>query len=192
MISPLSYLLLPEIQREKAQASVPIMLERNLPDGSDPCLVTTTRGDFVVTRRTREGVYRFAFFRCPPEEETQITTHLFESLLQVSTGLGWSNRYPDLPSAMKALDRLEFESRTVILSKTLAGQFLGPDVQEGQVSYNKGLQVLVAPLPEGCAIVAAPPPSLGVYTRVGDYLGLQLTAVDQRMLLVSPHGNVAR
>lgn len=186
MISPLTYLLLPEIQRERDHASVPIMLERNLPEDSDPCLVTTTRGDFVVTRRSREGVFRFAFFRCPPETEPEVTSRLFESLIQLSTGLGWSNRFEDLPSAMKAFDRFEYSSRSVILSKGLAAQYLGQEVQEGQVSYNKGMQVLVAPLPEGCAIVAAPPPSLGVYTRVGDYLGLQLMAVDQRLLLVRP------
>lgn len=194
MLSVLSYLLLTERHRPRAASgsgfATPVMMERESPEGSDPCLVSTTRGGFVVTRRTLEGAYRFAFFHCPIEREGEVVTNLYRAVWDHSTTLGWGNRFRTPREALAAMR--DTPAKTVILPRSLAESFApGQEIPEGKVTIVNGLHVLVAPLPEQSAIVASAPATLGVYTRVGDHLGLQLTAVRQRLMVVGPDGNVA-
>lgn len=188
MLSVLSHLLLTERHRPRAARgggfSVPAMMEREAPGEVDPVVVSNTRGDFVQTRKTSEGLYRFAFFPCPIEEEGKTLAHLFQTLWAMSTTSKWSNRYQDVREALKAMKASPIEPKTVVLPKGLAETFAGQALPDGRVLVVEGLHVLVAPLPERSAIVAAQPTRLGVYTRVGDRVGLQLYNVPQTLMLV--------
>jgi len=56
---------------------------------------------------------------------------------------------------------------------------------KGFVAEVDGLRVLASTgLPDGAAIVAAAPGDVGVYTRVGDWLGLFFKRVDRTIALV--------
>jgi len=56
---------------------------------------------------------------------------------------------------------------------------------QGFVAEVSGLKVLIAPLLKGAALLTASPPLVGVYTRVGDYLGLQLCNAHQNIVVVN-------
>lgn len=62
---------------------------------------------------------------------------------------------------------------------------------QGHVAIVNGVQVLAADLPVDSALVTAQPEDLGVYTRVGDYLGVQLFDVRRTIVVVRPD-DVAR
>jgi hypothetical protein len=56
---------------------------------------------------------------------------------------------------------------------------------QGYVTLYDNMQVLLANLSDGRAFVSAIPSALGVYTRVGDHLGILLQRVDRALMVVS-------
>lgn len=184
--SILSYLLATERLRPRAASgagfSVPAMSERGVPEGLDPILVTNARGSFVITKRNREGMARFGFTPCSVEQEPALFTKLCADLSTLSKGLRWPNRFKTPREAITAMQRSRFNPKSLVLPRlVLHTDSEGASVQQGRF---EGLQVLSADLPSNSSILVSDSAALGVYVRVGDYLGLQLYNVNQTVAII--------
>lgn len=185
VISVWDRLLVPERYRQRVfkkagGLSIPLMMELELEAKEDPLLVTNTRGVFVLSRRTKEGFGRYGFFECPLELESNLLQSLYLTLDTLSKTRGWAS---PATSVSEAIGRL-IEPKSIVLSRNLIPSICGNGFTsdqvdtlmktQGHIAVVNGMQVLAGNLPPGAAIVATQPKVLGVYTRVGDYLGLQL------------------
>lgn len=184
-----SYLLVAERLRPRADPgagfSVPALSERGVVDGLDPILVTNARNGFVVTRKNREGMARFGFSLCTLEEEPALLAGLVQQVVSLSVQGGWSNRFNSVGEAIDSMRDSRFKPKNLILPRGVLSRFTDEDgVQHGKI---EGLQLLSTDLPDRCAILVADAPALGVYTRVGDYLGLQLYNVDKTLSVIESH-----
>jgi hypothetical protein len=184
-----SYLLVAERLRPRADSgagfSIPALSERGVEDGLDPILVTNARKGFVVTRKNREGMARFGFSLCTLEEEPELLVTLVQQIVKMSIQGGWSNRFSSVGEAIDAMKASRFKPKNLVLPRGVISRFTDADgVQHGKV---EGLQLLSTDLPEKCAILVADAPALGVYTRVGDYIGLQLYNVDKTFAVIESH-----
>lgn len=201
-VSVLERLLLTERYRPRDAPrggfSVPMMLERSVIPEHEPLVVSNTRGSFVQTRRTKEGTARYAFFECRLEDEGSVLGRLFSAMQSVASTPGWPST---AASVSEALARFPL-AKSIVLSESLVAKMLGDAYPldqvralmglQGYLAIVEGRQVLAhASIPQGCAIVTASPQALGVYTRVGDYLGLQLLNVRQTILTVRVPDDVA-
>lgn len=178
MVPVLSRLLTTERHRQRMgltlSPSIPMMLEREVDPSEDPLLVTNTRGKFVETRRNLAGMGRYAFTPCQLEEEPLLLQELFTTM---RAQLGAK------PSLVEALSTLP-TAKSIVLSETLVSQVLGENLSvekmrevmnlQGYLAMVDGRQILSCPFPAGSAMVLAAPKNLGVYTRVGDYVGIQI------------------
>jgi len=185
--SALSHLLVTERLRQRAASrggfSIPAMEERDVPENVEPILSTNMRGDFLMVKRGTLGNARYAFFKCPPALEGAVVTRLFETLGNLASVSGWSNVFGTVLEAVDAMRLTPFAPKTIVIPT--------PDeLPEGVATSIQGLQVVTAPLPQGCGLVATQPTSLGVYTRVGDHLGLQLYNVSRTLMVVRPNGSL--
>lgn len=161
------------------------MSERGVSDGLDPILVTNARRGFVITHKNREGMARFGFSPCTLEEEPLVLASLVEHLLGFSTSCGWSNRFESVREAIDFMSKSKFKPKNLILPRGVISRFTDSEgVQFGKV---EGLQLLSSNLPDRTAILMADAPALGVYVRVGDYIGLQLYNVDKTMVVIESH-----
>jgi hypothetical protein len=88
------------------------------------------------------------------------------------------------------------EPKSLVVSESQLTETLGSDfdlnsarramVFQGYVTMVDGMQLLLSDLAEGLALVAGPPSTVGIYTRVGDHLGLLLQQVDRAIMVVRP------
>ena len=164
-----------------------------------PLLATNMRGAFVPTRRNVEGMAPCGFTHCPPGQEGPLLNELHRALWQLATSEGWSNRCTSVPDAVERLRQLGVEPKSLVISEAFLSDILGADFDldaakqamdfQGYVSVVEGMQVLLSGLPLGSAIVAGPPATMGLYTRIGDHLGLLLQRVNRSLVLV--RSNVA-
>lgn len=165
--------------------SIPAMSERGVADGLDPILVTNARRGFVVTHKNKEGMARFGFSPCTLDEEPLMFRALVEQLLSLSVSRGWVNRFDSVGGAVDFMAGSRFKPKSLVLPRGVISRFSGSDgVQVGKVH---GLQLLSSDLPEKTAILMTDAPALGVYVRVGDYVGLQLYNVDKTMVVIKSH-----
>jgi hypothetical protein len=184
-----SYLLVAERLRPRADSgagfSVPALSERGVVDGLDPILVTNARRGFVVTRKNREGMARFGFSPCTLEEEPALLVDLVYRVASLSVEHGWVNRFKSVGEAIDSMSVSRFKPKNLVLPRGMVSRFTDDEgVQHGKV---EGLQLLSTDLPDKCAILTADSPALGVYTRVGDYIGLQLYNVDKTLAVIESH-----
>lgn len=165
--------------------ALPAMSERGVTNGLDPILVTNARRGFVVTKRNREGMARFGFSPCTLEEEPLVLNSLVSCILSLSLARGWKNRFDSVGGAIDSMNGSRFKPKNLVLPRGVINRFTDSDgVQLGKVN---GLQLLSSDLPEKIAILMADAPALGVYVRVGDYIGLQLYNVDQTIAVIESH-----
>lgn len=191
-------LLKPERYRQRAAPdggfSVPMMMERDVTARQTPLLVTNTRGSFVYSPRARDGKGRYAFFLCPIADEAKLLPLLYTQLETLGRTPGWP---APATSVSEAVGRLR-KPTSIILSQSLIQSICGDGFTpeqvstlmsiQGHVAIVDGMQVLAGDLPRDSALVTVEPADLGVYTRVGDYLGLQLFDVRQTIVMVKPNG----
>ncbi len=190
-------LLRPERYRQRAAPdggfSTPMMMERDAYPTQAPFLVTNTRGLFVPSPRARDGKGRYAFFSCPIADESKLLPALYAQLLMLSRTPGWPT---PAATVAEAAGRL-VKPTSIILSDSLIQSICGDGFTpeqvatlmriQGHVAIVDGMQVLAGDLPRDSALVTVEPAELGVYTRVGDYLGLQLFNVRQTIVVVKPN-----
>jgi len=184
-----SYILVAERLRPRADSgagfSVPALSERGVADGLDPILVTNARREFKVTRKNREGMARFGFSFCTLEEEPALLGDLIRQVVSLSIQSSWANRFGSVGEAVESMQASRFKPKNLVLPKGVVSRFTDENgVQHGNV---EGIQLLSTDLPAKCAILVADAPALGVYTRVGDYIGLQLYNVDKTLAVIESH-----
>jgi hypothetical protein len=184
-----SYLLVTERIRPRGSSgagfAMPAMSERGVPEGLDPILVTNARRSFVVTRRNKEGVARFGLSPCTLEEEPLVLSALVGQVQSLSKVYGWSNTFDSVGSAVEAMSASRFKPKNLILPRGVIHRFTNSDgTQLGRV---EGLQLLSSDLPSKIAILTSDAPDLGVYVRVGDYIGLQFYNVDKTLMVIESH-----
>jgi hypothetical protein len=201
-ISILSRLLLPERYRQRAAPGVgfspPIMSETLCKDPIDPYLVSNTKGSFVLSRRGPEGTVRYGYFECPVDEEPSVVSKIYDTMWNITQEKVWGNCCSRVSDAIVQLRMAGLQPRSLVISLPLALRFCEADgaavaeslTRDGYAttlvcpSLPEGLRVLVAPLPESCAILCVNPKLSGVYCRIGDYLGLQLYNVPKNFVIL--------
>lgn len=150
-------------------------------------LVTNSRGGFTQTRRSLEGVARFGFSACPLKRESILLGRLYEALEATSVASGWNNRFDTTVAAIEFMRASPCKPKNLVISEGLVSQFTTDD-SGGLVGSIDGIRVLSAKLPLGAALLFTTPPALGVYVRIGDYLGLQIYNVRQNVAVIKVNG----
>jgi hypothetical protein len=180
-------MLVTERLRQRASSrggfSVPAMEERQVPENIDPILASSMRGVFLQVRRGLGGVARFGFFACPPSDENLVLERLYDTVLGKAEANGWPTLFGSIPEALSGMRVNGVAPKTIVIPVLHT-------MSEGDTASVQGLQVVTGSLPQGCALVAASPAALGVYTRVGDHLGLQLYSVSKTLMVVRPNGSL--
>lgn len=197
--SALSRILLTDRRRQRQAAvgagfSVPAMGEIKASEDVVPLLASNMRQTFVPTRRSVEGFARYGFSPCPVEEEPRVLSELYRVLLELSTREGWANRCSGLPQAIERLRSAGLEPRSMVIPVQTLRDVCGPDQDleaaqrsmaiKGHVAVVDGIQVLLSNLPQGAALVCAAPEVVGLYTRVGDHLGVLVQRVNRAIMVV--------
>lgn len=152
--------------------------------GQEPIVVTNTKGVLVQTRPLPDGHARFGFFECPLSKEAHLLTALYNWVISS----GGKSPITSVGEAIKAFPK----SRSLVLADSLVAEVLGPQYPpeqiaalmqtQGYLAIVEGRQVLTGGLPPGTALLLADAQTLGVYTRVGEFMGLQLYNVVQNAL----------
>ncbi len=197
----LERMLRPERHRQRAAPkggfSTPSMCFTSVGEEAMPLLSTNMRGNFRLTRRNAEGLAPFGFSFCPVGQEGPLLDELHRTLWELSTHGNWTNRCTGVPEAIALLQTLGMEPKSLVISERQLSGILGSDSDleaarsamafQGYVTVVNGMQLLLSDLPDGSAMVAGPPSDVGIYTRVGDHLGLQLQRVNRAIVVVRPH-----
>lgn len=198
--APLERLLVTDRQRQRAARgggfSTPGMCFVDVAADAAPLLATNMRGNFVLTRRNARGQAPFGFSHCPVGQEGPILNQLHRTLIELSVREGWTNRCTAVPEAIDRLHTFGVEPRALVLSESQVATMVGSGFDlnaarramaiQGFVTVVDGMQLLLSDLPEGSALVAGFPLKVGIYTRVGDHLGLLLQRVNRVLMVVRP------
>jgi hypothetical protein len=196
-LSALACIFTTERRRQRQAAvgfSVPAMGEVRVPEDAMPLLASNMRGTFLPTRRSGAGIGRYGFSPCRVEEEPLALSALYQALTELSTREGWANRCSDLTQAIERLRSSGFEPRSMVIPEQTLRDVCGPDCDleaarrsmavQGHVAVVDGIRVLLSNLPGGAALVCAAPEVVGLYTRVGDHLGVLVQRVDRAIMVV--------
>jgi hypothetical protein len=173
----------------------PILNEVDVPEDVHPLLVTNADRRFVTTTRSASrGCARYAFSEVPLEEEGVFVVEMYMSLLEISLSRGWTNRCNSVADAVNRLRNSLIEPAFLIVPETVLPEICGPDydpaqtavlmMRQGHVAVVDNMQVLPSDLPPGSAMVLAEPNTFGMYTRVGDYLGVMIQRADRSVMVV--------
>lgn len=173
--------------------TVPALSELKADRDIEPLLVTNMRRTFVLTRCSSTGIARYGFSEVPIDEEDSILSELYVNLLTIGAQKHWDNRCKTALEGVEGMRVRGLEPKFLILSKA---DIVGSDGEsndlerlamvQGHVADLEGVQVLLADLPKGAAMVTAAPSLLGVYTRVGDHLGVLIQNADSTIRVVAP------
>lgn len=175
--------------------STPALQECVPREGASPLLASNMRGAFLPTRVSAQGVARYGFLPCSISEEPVLLTTLYRTLLQLSAQQKWPNRCSSSAQALERMRSFGLEPRFLVISESLLRDVCGQEdlaeaqramASRGSIAVVGDLQVLLSELPAGSAIVTASPLLTGLYTRVGDHLGILAQRVDRSIVLVEP------
>lgn len=187
---------------EKVEASMrsgvstrPLFNEVVVSEDVEPLLVTNADRRFVPTRRSStRGVARFGFSEVSLDEEPAILAEMYMSLLDISLSHGWSNRCNSVSEAVDRLRGSSIEPAFLIVPESVLPDICGPQydaaqtagrmMRQGYVAVVDKMKVLPADLSPGSALVLAAPSFFGLYTRVGDYLGVMIQRADRSVMVV--------
>lgn len=137
--------------------------------------VTTTRGEWVPTRKSREGILRYGFCECPVGAEDLLLAKLCRTLDGVAA------RVSSVKEAAAHLERGGLQATSLVLPEALVERVCGENAVQGKV---EGLNILVAAIPDGLALVTAHPAFVGSATRIGDHFGVMILNADRTLVLV--------
>lgn len=194
----LERMLKTERYRQRAAArggfSTPGLCFTAVPADCMPLIATNMRGTFLPTRRNADGLAPFGFSYSPLGEEGVLLNELHRVIWDFSVRANWRNRCTAVSEAVDRLRSQGVEPKSLVVSEGQLARVLGADFNletarqsmatQGYVTVVDGMQVLLSDLSDGSALVAGPPPALGIYTRVGDHLGLLLQRVDRVVMVV--------
>jgi len=90
--------------------------------------------------------------------------------------------------------RVGYEPKALVVPFSLLKEACGSEVSpeeaiklmrfQGYVSQSQGVDILVADIPPGSALLTTAPPLVGFYTRTGEHLGLLLQRADRTLMMV--------
>lgn len=173
--------------------SVPAMNERSADPSHAPFLVTNMRGGFIPTRASMTQCVRYGFSEVPAGTDNTLLASLHKTLYDLSSGKGWSNRATTVQGAVTMLQSFGYKPSAVVVGRHAMTEIL-PNVTveqaqeqmwgQGHLAEVDGMKVYFSDLPDKAALIATIPALLGVYTRIGDYLGLCLQRVDRHLVVV--------
>lgn len=204
-MSILSLILQPERFRQRVSTksvgtlsghlqTIPAISEFVVDDWAEPLLATNARKRLVSTRVSSIGTGRYGFSEVPLEDEDAFFVELYGALEAYRHPVTGDPicRARTGGEALQLMRRAGLDPAHLIVS----GADLGtPDevvklkrlaAIQGYITEVDAIRTLVADLPKGCALLTAVPAKLGVYTRVGNYLGVLFLRVDLSMVLVEP------
>ncbi len=171
--------------------SSPVMQERPSSAEEGPFLATNMKRNFLPTRASVQGLVRFGFSTVPLGEEDC----LLEPLHTAICAHGTRERCISVRDGIQRLRSTGFEARTVVLPESRLSEICGTDFDrtkaralqkaQGYVALVDGMQVLVGDLPSDKALVATVPALVGVYSRIGESLGILLFRVDRTVVAVT-------
>jgi len=180
--------------KTKAGFARPVLCEQTMKEDDGPFLATNLRGSFLPSRRSLDGVVRFAFTECPVGSEGKLLTELYDVLWRTSVQQGWGNRCIDLGQARPLMETLGVTPGAFIVGPSILASATGKDLSEedidklmryqGFVAEVDGVKILASDLPEGKAILATVPSQTGLYVRSGDYLGVLICRANRSLVLV--------
>ncbi len=192
-----SKILTVERYRQKIHSTglcLPTLCEQEVDLLDTPLVVSNMRGSFVQTKRSQDGIARFAFSECPLELEGALLARFFQVLWGLSEQNGWSNRYTSISGAVRGFKKIGMPAVSLVISphalKKICGTSLDLDeidkmmAIKGFVSEVDGLRVLVTDLPRNQSMLISEPSLAGVCTRVGNHLGVLVRRADQTIALV--------
>lgn len=166
------------------------MQEVQVTADSGPYLATNMRNTFLPVRRGSEGHARYGFSSCTIEEEGDLLKEFYRVLETLSVREGWDNRCTSVEVAIQKMAA----PKTVVVPGAFLGEVCGKEVDlelaqqrmslQGYVAMVNGMQVLLADLPDGAALVTAAPAVAGTYTRVGDHVGILAQRVNSAFMVV--------
>ena len=206
MATVLGRLLVPERHNmrmpEKLEASVrsgvssrPILNELEVQEDVGPLLVTNAARRFVPTKRSAvRGVARYGFSEVPLEEEPQLVIELYMTLLDFSLRNHWANRCNSVSEAVTRLRGAGLTPTFLVVPESVLPDICDASFDpewaaqmmkaQGYVATVDNMQVMTADLPPGAALVCLDPKLTGLYTRVGDYLGIMIQRADRAIMVV--------
>jgi hypothetical protein len=117
------------------------------------------------------------------EFEPDFLPLLFDALWRLSEKARWGNRFPSVQGAMDFMKSSKFPPKNLVVPKSLVGSFAATSGGAYVGDFGE-VRVLNSKLPSGSALISTRPSDFGVYTRVGDHLGIQLFNVQQTVALV--------
>lgn len=175
--------------------SIPALLERKADPSEGLFLASNMRGGFLVTRPSKDGVVRFGYSCVPVGTDDTLLKALVANLAITAETENWSNRCTSIQDGLAQLQAFGYRPYAITLSPSLLPSVL-PDVSvedawsrmraDSQVAEIDETLILLADLPEGWACITAHPSLLGVYTRIGDYVGVLLSRANTSIVVVRP------
>jgi hypothetical protein len=195
--SVLQRILYPERYQQRAAQtgfSTPVLQEIRLGEDALPLLASNMRGGFVPTRRSSEGNVRYGFSHCPLEDEPRLFESLFDALVTQSVKGRWGNRAATVSEGLARCRERGLQPRFIVIPDALLPEVVGASLSlddaykaqrtRGYATVIEDMQVLLADLPSGNALVSISPREVGCYTRVGDHLGILVQRVDRNLVMV--------
>lgn len=174
---------------------VPILQECTLPPDAGPFIATNRRGSLVLTSRSKDGVVRFAFTKCPLEDEWLLLGELYRVLWQLSTEHEWPTRCNSISEAKSRMEASGVKPKHLVVPVPLLEEVCGTAfsvvdaekmmAMQGFITEVDGLQVLAANLENKAALLSAEAPFAGMYTRVDDWLAILVQRANRSVMLVS-------
>ena len=176
MLTLLSHLFVTERHRAVAGnvgLRVPLMSEIDVPDRTcEPLLVTNALGTFLPTVVAKLGYVRFGFSKCQPDQEPGLLVEFHRVLVERGRANGWGN----VASSVEEGIRLMRSNNTLVFVITSL---------EDPALTEDGFVNLRCPLPSGSALISTRPDVAGLYTRVGDSVGIVAKKCDSSFVAVT-------
>lgn len=183
-VSALNNILFSERQRRPACSNqyggwrAPLVAEWPVEPGTMPIYATGLRGGLVPAKVSAStGIHRLGFFECLPDQEDSWVAYLFKFL-----AMGDTPSYPHPQQALRGQAARGFPVRSWVLNDAewsrVSGSKVNPEESRhlmavnGCVSEFEGVKIQVAPLPDGCHLLAAAPPLAGLLIRSDTHLAV--------------------
>lgn len=176
MLTLMSHLFVTERHRPQAGKvghRVPVLSEIDVTDRSiEPLLVSNAKGSFVPTVVAKLGYVRFGFSECQPDQESRMLMEFHRVLVDRSRSCGWGNVVSSIEDGLKLMRGTVAPPVFVLISR------------DDPAPKEEGFVLLKCPLPSGSALISTRPEIAGLYTRVGDSLGIVAKCCDASFVAV--------
>lgn len=173
-----------------ANVTLPILSEVEFNENAAPLLATNMRGSFVVTGHGKTGIVRYGYSEVPLEDEAALLVDLYQSVRRLAIDNSWTNLCRTPAEGIARLRSFGLDPKFVVLSKQdlpPGGETVAVEQLHESVAETEDVTVLFADLPRGAALVTTLPILVGLYTRVGNHLGILVQKVDRTVVVVD-HG----